>query len=178
MRPSSHYLGRLPARRHKYDEMEKILAGMPQIAVPTITLEGDANGAPHPEPATYRKKFVGRYEHRTLSGGSGTICRKRRPRISRRQSSILPGRSHDVSVTYRTVDVDGLPIFYREAGDVSAPVILLLHGLPSSSRMFDPLLVRLADRFRLIAPDYPGVSDIVPPRHRPSSHIHSIIWPR
>jgi pimeloyl-ACP methyl ester carboxylesterase len=60
------------------------------------------------------------------------------------------------AVAYRTIDVDGLPIFYREAGDVSAPAILLLHGLPSSSRMFDPLLARLADRFHLIAPDYPG----------------------
>jgi pimeloyl-ACP methyl ester carboxylesterase len=57
---------------------------------------------------------------------------------------------------YRTVDVDGLPIFYREAGDPGAPVILLLHGLPSSSRMYQPLLDRLSDRYRLIAPDYPG----------------------
>lgn len=55
----------------KYDEMEKILAGMPLISVPTITLEGDANGAPHPDPATYAKKFVGKYEHRTVSGGIG-----------------------------------------------------------------------------------------------------------
>ncbi|MEQ1953828.1 alpha/beta hydrolase [Mesorhizobium sp. CN2-181] len=57
---------------------------------------------------------------------------------------------------YRTVDVDGLPIFYREAGDAGAPVILLLHGLPSSSRMYQPLLDRLSDRYRLVAPDYPG----------------------
>ncbi|MFI0846586.1 alpha/beta fold hydrolase [Mesorhizobium sp. IMUNJ 23232] len=57
---------------------------------------------------------------------------------------------------YRTADVDGLPIFYREAGDPGAPVILLLHGLPSSSRMYQPLLDRLSDRYRLVAPDYPG----------------------
>jgi pimeloyl-ACP methyl ester carboxylesterase len=57
---------------------------------------------------------------------------------------------------YRTVDVDGLPIFYRDAGDRNAPVILLLHGFPSSSRMYEPLLTRLSDRYRLIAPDYPG----------------------
>src|SRR5271155_3355382 len=57
---------------------------------------------------------------------------------------------------YRTVKVDGLTIFYREAGPKDAPAILLLHGLPSSSRMFEPLLTRLADRFHLIAPDYPG----------------------
>jgi pimeloyl-ACP methyl ester carboxylesterase len=59
-------------------------------------------------------------------------------------------------VFYRTVEVDGLSIFYREAGPMDAPAILLLHGLPSSSRMFEPLLSRLADRYRLIAPDYPG----------------------
>jgi pimeloyl-ACP methyl ester carboxylesterase len=59
-------------------------------------------------------------------------------------------------VFYRTVKVDGLSIFYREAGPVHAPTILLLHGLPSSSRMYEPLLSRLADRYRLIAPDYPG----------------------
>jgi pimeloyl-ACP methyl ester carboxylesterase len=57
---------------------------------------------------------------------------------------------------YRTADVDGLPIFYREAGERTAPALLLLHGLPSSSRMYEPLLERLADRFRLVAPDYPG----------------------
>ena len=59
-------------------------------------------------------------------------------------------------VFYRTTKVDGLTIFYREAGPKNAPPILLLHGLPSSSRMFDPLLARLADKYHLIAPDYPG----------------------
>ena len=59
-------------------------------------------------------------------------------------------------VFYRTTKVDGLTIFYREAGPKDAPPILLLHGLPSSSRMFDPLLARLADKYHLIAPDYPG----------------------
>ena len=59
-------------------------------------------------------------------------------------------------VVYRTVKVDGLSIFYREAGPKDAPVILLLHGLPSSSRMFEPLFARLSDRYHMIAPDYPG----------------------
>jgi pimeloyl-ACP methyl ester carboxylesterase len=59
-------------------------------------------------------------------------------------------------VFYRTIKVDGLTIFYREAGPPDAPVLLLLHGLPSSSRMFEPLFSRLSDRFHLIAPDYPG----------------------
>jgi pimeloyl-ACP methyl ester carboxylesterase len=59
-------------------------------------------------------------------------------------------------VFYRTAQVDGVSIFYREAGAADAPVLVLLHGLPSSSRMYEPLLSRLSDRFRLIAPDYPG----------------------
>ena len=60
------------------------------------------------------------------------------------------------STSYRTVKVDDLSIFYREAGPKDAPTLLLLHGLPSSSRMFEPLFARLSDRYHLIAPDYPG----------------------
>ena len=57
---------------------------------------------------------------------------------------------------YRKADVDGLCIFYREAGPRDAPTVLLLHGFPSSSRMYEPLLSRLGDRYHLVAPDYPG----------------------
>jgi len=57
---------------------------------------------------------------------------------------------------YRTILIDGLSIFYREAGPEDAPALLLLHGLPSSSRMFEPLFARLSDRYHLVAPDYPG----------------------
>jgi pimeloyl-ACP methyl ester carboxylesterase len=55
----------------KYDALEKRLATFPVITVPTITMEGDANGAPHPEPGAYAKKFTGKYEHRTIKGGIG-----------------------------------------------------------------------------------------------------------
>jgi pimeloyl-ACP methyl ester carboxylesterase len=55
----------------KFDELEKKLAAFPAIGVPTITLEGDANGAPHPEPSAYAKKFSGKYEHRLITGGIG-----------------------------------------------------------------------------------------------------------
>jgi pimeloyl-ACP methyl ester carboxylesterase len=55
----------------KYDELEKKLATFPVIKVPTITMEGDANGAPHPEPSAYAKKFSGKYEHRLITGGIG-----------------------------------------------------------------------------------------------------------
>lgn len=57
---------------------------------------------------------------------------------------------------YRTVDIDGLSIFVREAGDASAPTLLLLHGFPSSSFMYRELMDALKDEFHVIAPDYPG----------------------
>jgi pimeloyl-ACP methyl ester carboxylesterase len=60
-------------------------------------------------------------------------------------------------VFYKTVQVNGLDIFYREAGPTNAPVILLLHGVPTSSRMYQPMLESaLAKKYRLIAPDFPG----------------------
>ncbi|MFY0478445.1 alpha/beta fold hydrolase [Achromobacter marplatensis] len=55
----------------QYDELEKRLAAAPKISVPTITLEGDANGAPHPPPASYAKQFTGKYQHRDITGGIG-----------------------------------------------------------------------------------------------------------
>jgi len=61
-----------------------------------------------------------------------------------------------VPTTYTTTQVDDLHLFYREAGASDAPVILMLHGFPSSSRMYEPLLPRLSDRYRLVAPDLPG----------------------
>jgi pimeloyl-ACP methyl ester carboxylesterase len=57
---------------------------------------------------------------------------------------------------HRTVQVDGLDIFYREAGDPARPTLLLLHGFPSSSQMFRNLIPKLSDRYHLVAPDYPG----------------------
>jgi pimeloyl-ACP methyl ester carboxylesterase len=82
-------------------------------------------------------------------------------------------------VHYRTVNVDGISIFYREAGPKDAPTILLLHGLPSSSRMFQPLLTRLSDSYHLVAPDYPGYghSDWPDPKHFDYTfdHIASIM---
>ena len=62
----------------------------------------------------------------------------------------------DAMTTYKTVNVNDVDVFYREAGPKDAPVILLLHGYPSSSRIFEPLLPRLGKHYRLIAPDFPG----------------------
>jgi pimeloyl-ACP methyl ester carboxylesterase len=64
----------------KYDDTEKRLAAAPAIGVPAITLEGDANGAPHPEPAAYASKFSGKYEHRTITGGIGHNLPQEAPR--------------------------------------------------------------------------------------------------
>jgi pimeloyl-ACP methyl ester carboxylesterase len=66
------------------------------------------------------------------------------------------GSAVEHSTFYRTTQIDGLSIFYREAGPKDAPTLLLLHGFPSSSRMFEPLFARLSDRYHLVAPDYPG----------------------
>lgn len=70
----------LAAGERQYDDLEKRLAAFPAIEVPAITLEGDANGAPHPDPAAYAKKFSGRYEHRLVTGGVGHNLPQEAPR--------------------------------------------------------------------------------------------------
>ncbi|MGD1914880.1 MAG: alpha/beta fold hydrolase [Phycisphaerales bacterium] len=68
-------------------------------------------------------------------------------------------------VSYRTTEIEGLEIFYREAGSADAPVVLLLHGFPTSSHMFRELIPELASEYRVIAPDYPGFGEsATPPR--------------
>src|SRR6202012_4433848 len=76
-----------------------------------------------------------------------------------------PSGSSSSTLTYHRVEVKGVGVFYREAGPKDAPTIMLLHGFPSSSRMFDSLIPLLATRYHLIAPDYPGFghSDTPPP---------------
>jgi len=64
--------------------------------------------------------------------------------------------SNTASVRYQTVSIDGVDVFYREAGSKDAPAILLLHGFPTSSHMYRNLISALADKYRVIAPDYPG----------------------
>ncbi|WP_118178697.1 alpha/beta fold hydrolase [Paraburkholderia phosphatilytica] len=64
----------------KYDALEQRLATSPAISVPTITMEGDANGAPHPQPSAYASKFTGKYAHRTLTGGIGHNLPQEAPR--------------------------------------------------------------------------------------------------
>lgn len=70
---------------------------------------------------------------------------------------LNPNRTAHVWKTqYKTIDIDGVNLFYREAGPKSAPTILLLHGFPTSSHMFRNLIPALSDRFHVVAPDYPG----------------------
>lgn len=71
-------------------------------------------------------------------------------------SIAIPSLAADARTFYRTVSVDGVKIFYREAGDPAAPTVLLLHGFPSSSHMYRNLIPLLSDRYHVVAPDLPG----------------------
>src|ERR1700677_3547812 len=78
---------------------------------------------------------------------------------------VAPMESTSATTTYHRVTIDGVGVFYREAGPKDAPTIALLHGFPSSSREFDTLIPLLATCYHLIAPDYPGfgLSDAASP---------------
>ncbi len=98
------------------------------------------------------------------SGGTGTDdppvrqgpqVRCPRHRNHQRSEHIGIRRPHR-PVHYRTAAVGGVNVFYREAGPDSGPVVILLHGFPSSSRMFRDLIPRLSDAYRVIAPNYPA----------------------
>jgi pimeloyl-ACP methyl ester carboxylesterase len=81
-----------------------------------------------------------------------------------------------MTIAYRTASVDGLEIFYREAGAPSAPKLLLLHGFPSASHMFRDLMPLLADRFHIVAPDLPGFGNSgTPARDHTFAHIADVI---
>jgi pimeloyl-ACP methyl ester carboxylesterase len=76
-----------------------------------------------------------------------------------------PAATAAMQVHYQTVKIDGVDVFYREAGPKQAPVLLLLHGFPTSSHMFRELITRLDDRYHIIAPDYPGYGYSGAPDH-------------
>jgi pimeloyl-ACP methyl ester carboxylesterase len=81
-------------------------------------------------------------------GGADTAARV--------STSAAARRGESSATRYRTIRIDDLDLFYREAGPIDAPVVLLLHGFPASSFMYRDLITQLADRYRVIAPDYPG----------------------
>lgn len=80
-------------------------------------------------------------------------------------ASFATAPAYAEPMTYNTVTVDGLKIFYREAGPKDAPTLLLLHGFPTSSRMYQGLMPLLADRYHVVAPDYPGFGNSDAPPH-------------
>src|ERR1700741_3800470 len=84
-------------------------------------------------------------------------------------AEAAPMESTTATTTYHRASVDGVGTFYREAGPKDAPTIVLLHGFPSSSREFDPLIPLLATRYHLIAPDFPGFGH----SDAPSSYIYT-----
>ena len=81
-------------------------------------------------------------------------------------TSTATSTKREFGVHYKTTRINDLDIFYRDAGPQDAPAILLLHGFPTSSNMFRNLIPRLADSFRLIAPDYPGFGQSSMPDHK------------
>src|SRR6266700_2050736 len=83
----------------------------------------------------------------------------------------VPLNSTSATTTYHRVMVDGVGIFYREAGPKDATTIVLLHGFPSSSREFDTLIPLLATRYHLVAPDFPGFGQSEAPP--PSSYAYT-----
>ena len=96
----------------KYDALEKRLAACPGIAVPTITLEGDANGAPHPDPKVYAGKFSGKYAHRLITGGIGHNL----PQEARRPLRT-PSSKWRALETKRVWRAGGLPAALRRCRD-------------------------------------------------------------
>jgi pimeloyl-ACP methyl ester carboxylesterase len=86
---------------------------------------------------------------------------------------VLPPGEALPQTRYRTVDIGGLEIFYREAGQVGAAVVLLLHGFPTSSRMFRNLIPMLADKYRVIAPDYPAFGHSAVPSRAEFHYTHA-----
>ncbi|MEW6735285.1 MAG: alpha/beta hydrolase [Acidobacteriota bacterium] len=84
--------------------------------------------------------------------------------IGQAQPTNKEGLLSHTQTTYNTITIDGLEIFYREAGDRNAPTVLLLHGFPTSSHMFRNLIPALADNYHVIAPDYPGFGNSSMPK--------------
>jgi hypothetical protein len=100
---------------------------------------------------------------------SGTSLTDAAASIVGRRTQTASLESTSATTTYHRKTVDGVGVFYREAGPNDAPTIVLLHGFPSSSREFDTLIPLLATRYHLIAPDFPGFGQSESPP--PSSYV-------
>ena len=120
-------------------------------------------------PITSRRTFVGLgagFLAATLSASARADTPPGLPAIPTPGKALAQSR-------YRTIDVGGLEIFYREAGPPAAPVVLLLHGFPTSSRMFRNLIPMLADKYRVIAPDYPAFGHSAVPSRSDFLYTHA-----
>jgi pimeloyl-ACP methyl ester carboxylesterase len=116
-----------------------------------------------------RRRFVG------LGGGvlAAALSASARGATPLESTAAPAPGSARAETRFRTIDVGGLQIFYREAGRASAPVLLLLHGFPTSSRMFRNLMPMLADKYRLIAPDYPAFGHSAVPSRSDFQYTHA-----
>jgi pimeloyl-ACP methyl ester carboxylesterase len=96
---------------------------------------------------------------------------------ARASTTAAPARTYPVT-HHRTAVIDGINIFYREAGPADGPAVVLLHGFPTSSHMFRNLIPTLADRYHVIAPDYPGFGQSGAPiaAASPIRLIASVSW--
>jgi pimeloyl-ACP methyl ester carboxylesterase len=107
----------------------------------------------------------------TLSGAPSIGLLGALPSDAAAKSRGAEGPGHKIPVIhYHTVSVDGVDIFYRDAGPHEAPILLLLHGFPTSSHMFRNLIPLLAERYRVIAPDYPGFGQSAMPDRKDFSY--------
>ena len=91
-----------------------------------------------------------------LAAPHASLAKERQPHFPPQRAAALAAPFADTATRHRRVEIDGVELFYREAGPPDAPVVVLLHGFPTSSNMFRNLIPALADRYHLIAPDYPG----------------------
>ena len=116
-----------------------------------------------------RRTFVG------LAGGvlAATLSASARGATSPGSPAVPAPEEALAETRFRTVDVGGLEIFYREAGPEAAPVVLLLHGFPTSSRMFRNFIPMLADKYRVIAPDYPAFGHSAVPSRSDFHYTHA-----
>jgi len=109
--------------------------------------------------------------------GGGVLAMAAAPGFAGGAGKMVPGVTADqgggIATRFKTARVEGIDIFYREAGPRNAPVVLLLHGFPTSSRMFRNLIPLLADRYRVIAPDYPGFGQSAVPSRDAFKYTHA-----
>ncbi|MBS7542496.1 alpha/beta fold hydrolase [Ancylobacter oerskovii] len=99
-----------------------------------------------------------------LAGAAGAAALNLAPIAAHAAPPAVTAKA-PATVHYRSATIDGVKMFYREAGPTNGPVVLLLHGFPTSSHMFRNLIPLLADRYRVIAPDYPGFGQSDAPDH-------------